>query len=294
MIGAPRARALPRFLPTSPQLQPAFRCPGSPSAGGDPTPLRVPHTAETATQNPHPPPLFLPSHPPSRLPLPRRNRWFGNVSASPAAGGQGGCGGGGLWPSGTRFPAATPPAPGAPPGDAAPGKGSGLPSAPGAGGSSGDAGARRCPRSRRPCPLAPRYPEPSPARQPSLSAGASLGSAEPRCRAALRSRDWRERVAPLRRPGMRGEGEQRGWGDEETRALPPRPLAHLQAPHAGGAGAGGRPTPRCPGEGAFGGRVPPGFWGGSWGGAGPVCGAAVALPGAGFINMSAGACRGDP
>lgn len=54
MMGAPRARALPRFLPTAPQLQPAFRCPGSPSAGRDLTPPRVPHTAETATQSPHP------------------------------------------------------------------------------------------------------------------------------------------------------------------------------------------------------------------------------------------------
>lgn len=122
-------------------------------------------------------------------------------------------------------------------------------------------------------PLAPRYPEPSPARQPSLSAGASLRSVEPAAERARFPRPARA-VAPLRRPGMRGEGERRRWGDEERRALPPRPLAHLQAPHAGGAGAGGRaagaalPRGRCiSGQGPAGvlgrflGRCRPRLWG---------------------------------
>lgn len=150
------------------------------------------------------------------------------MSASPAAGG-------GLRPAGAPCPAATPRPPSAPPGAAAPGKGSGLPSAPGA--ALVDAGARRCPHC--PPPVPPRSPlsraiSGAAALPPSLSAGASLGSAaERRSVPAAGESGW----PPCAGRGCAGRERS---GDGERRALPPRPLAHLQAPHAGGAGAGGR------------------------------------------------------
>lgn len=185
------------------------------------------------------------------------------MSASPAAGAGGSSRAVGYpHPGRHPHPRGTPCAP---PGAAAPGKGSGLPSAPGAGGSSGDAGARRSP----PVPPGSPLSRAVSARQPSLSA------AHPgKRRAALpsRFRGWRERAAPLRRPGLCGQGGRGAeTGDGERRALPPRPLAHLQAPHAGGAGAGGRRR-AAPGKGHFGpgsrrgfgrflGRCRPRLWG---------------------------------
>lgn len=227
MMGGPRARALPRFVPAAPHLQPASRLPRLTLGPGRPhTSPCSSHHCDSHAQPP-PPTLFLPSHPPSRFPLPRRNRWFGNVSASPAEG-RAGAGGS------SRPAPPSPPAPGAPPGATAPGKGSGLPGAPGTGGSSGDAGARRCPH--------------SPPAVPSLS---PLSRVIPgKSRARLPSGARFPRLARAARPpapagdarGGRGaelgrESRRRG---EARRALPPRPLAHLQAPHAGGAGAGGR------------------------------------------------------
>lgn len=243
-------------------------CPGSPSAGGHPAPPRVPHTTKASA--PRTFPFFLHT-PPSRLPLPRRNRWFGNVSASPAAGGQGGRGGGWLRPSGTR----SGPPPCRPrvrlPKSRLPGRAAASPPRRGQG------AARVMPvhgAARR--PLAPRYPQPSPARQPSLSAGPSLGSAQPA--AERRSVPATGESGGPPAPARDARGGRESSGDEERRALPPRPLAHLQAPHAGGTGAGGRRR-AAPGKVHFGAGSRRGF--------GEVPGA-VPAPAVGQLPLSPG------
>lgn len=217
-----------------------------------------------------PPPTPFPGlhHPAgrgSRLPGPRRP---GRVAASPAAGC---CGRGG------QLAAAA-----------------GPPSRPRRG-SSGDARARRCPpsqpgRGRRasspvpppppPSPLlSPRYPEPSPARQLSFSVGASLGRAQPRCRAAFCSRDWRERVAPPAPAGdARGVGGKRrggggGWrGEEGASPAAARPSAGTARRRSGSLETRGRSGGRCraaPGKGHLGAGSRRSFGEGPRRGAGP-------------------------
>lgn len=268
MMGAPRARALPRFLPAAPQLQPAFRLPRLALGRGHRTPPRVPHTRVTATRSPHPPHFsFL------HTPL-------------PALLSRGGTGGLATWAlplpraggSGRQAPPARPPLPG--PVCASRScrsrQGQRPPLRPR--GSSG-----WCRSTALPALSAPRAPSlpviPSHLRHgcsPSLPVGGRIPGK--RCRAALGSRSRRERVAPLRRPGMRGEGAERRWGEEGASPAAARPSAGTARRRSGGGRTGGRRR-AAPGKGHFGAGSRRGF------GEGP---GAVPAPAVGQLPLSPG------
>lgn len=234
------------------------------------------------------PPLFLPSFTPPIPPSPPAAEqvvWQRERFPSRGRAGQGRAGGSGR------------PAPLPGPGGASRSRGSrqgqGLLSAPGAGGGSGDAGARRCPHSAPPRSASSRAIPGTAA----LAPGGRIPGMH-RCVPA---------AGESGRPPCAGRGcagrarEERRWGEEERRgeegASPAaaRPSAGTARPSAGAArrrSGGGRPA--LPRGRAISGQGPAGDLGRFLGRCRPRLRGSSRSPRIGFINMSAGACRGDP
>lgn len=238
MMGRPGLGHFPGSSPPSLSSSLPSACPGSPSAGGHPTPPRDPHTTVTARQSPHPPHFSL-LHSPHPAFLSRggtgglawqRERFPGRRGAGRPRG----------------APAVRHPLPGRHPAGpvCASREGSGLPSAPGAGGSSG-----WCRCTALPALPATRAPLSPLSRAISGTAALPLGGRIPgHRRAALpsgaRSPRWRERGAPLRRPGLRGEGAERRRGEEGASPAAARPSAGTARRRSGGGRAAGAALPR--------------------------------------------------